>query len=282
MPPAGPPAHTPANPPSSVETPVVLAGASAIGWTDYTHNPWWGCARISPGCRDCYADTWSHRLGLNLWGKNADRRFFGDDHWANPLRWDRRAERDGTRRRVFCASMGDVFEDLDILTEHRQRLWDLVDRTPHLDWLLLTKRPHNIRPMVPAPWLQGQWPTNVWAGTTIEDQQRAQQRIPALLDTPAPRRFLSCEPLLDHLDLDLAGIHWLIIGGETGPDRRRREMNLDHLVALANTCTTAGVPLFVKQDSGRYPGRQGRIPPDLWARKETPRPVTATQKDTTP
>jgi protein gp37 len=171
---------------------------TAIAWTDHTFNPWWGCERVSPGCQHCYAEAFAKRTGNLVWGKSADRRFFGDKHWAEPLKWDRQAAADGRPHLVFCASMADVFEDRPELVEHRARLWDLIDATPHLIWQLLTKRPENVLAM--DGW-GASWPANVWIGTTVEDQQRADERIPQLLQIPAPVRFLSCEPLLGAVDL---------------------------------------------------------------------------------
>src|SRR5687767_4291955 len=108
-----------------------------IEWTHHTFNPWWGCVRVSPACKNCYADSWANRLGLELWGAKAPRRFFSDSHWAEPIRWNREAQRLGVRRRVFCASMGDVFEDRRDLDSARAKLWKLIDETSSLDWLLL-------------------------------------------------------------------------------------------------------------------------------------------------
>jgi protein gp37 len=235
---------------------------SAIEWTDHTFNPWWGCTRVSPACQHCYAETLAHRFGTE-WGKNADRRFFGDKHWNEPRRWDRAAAKAGVRRRVFCASMADVFEDRPELAEHRERLWRLVADTPHLDWLLLTKRPENVLSMTPWAWRVGEhsdpphhedpihWPRNAWVGTTVEDQEHADERIPHLLAVPAPVRFLSCEPLLGPIWLRLGvgmrheGIGWVIAGGESGPGAR--PMQLEWATDLRDQATGAGVPFLFKQ-----------------------------------
>lgn len=250
---------------------------TAIGWTDHTFNPWWGCVRVSPGCNHCYAETFAKRTGNDVWGKNADRRRFGDKHWNEPRKWNRKAEQDGVRRRVFCASMADVFEDRDDHEEDRERLWELVEATPHLDWQLLTKRPANVLDMVPSDWLGGVeewsgWPDNVWIGTTVEDQQRADERIPLLLDIPAPVRFLSCEPLLGPVDLDGVWgypgsaegdlldnwpIHWVIVGGESGP--KHRPLDLAWARSLREQCDLAGVPFFFKQVGGRTPKAGGDL-----------------------
>jgi protein gp37 len=247
-----------------------------ISWTDRTFNPWWGCTRVSPACDHCYAETFSKRVGHDLWGKDAPRRFFGAKHWAEPLRWDRQAAEDGRRHRVFCASMADVFEtrrDVDAqlaLDDERYQLWALILRTPNLDWQLLTKRPENVRWLVPHTWMEGEWPANVWIGTTVEDQIRARLRVPRLLAIPAPIRFLSCEPLLGPVDLVAAvdplelghgwatitsGISWVICGGESGPGHR--PLNLDHARDIRDQCMSAGVPFFFKQVGGRTPTAGG-------------------------
>lgn len=214
-----------------------------IAWTHATFNPWWGCVRVSPGCENCYAESSAKRWGHAIWGpaSTTPRRFFGKKHWDEPLKWDRAAAAAGERRRVFCASMADVFENNGTLNAERWRLWSLIRATPNLDWLLLTKRPENLLGMLPwtigaadetcerdvckAAILDGvccppdscdiadrqranvPWP-NVWIGVTAEDQARADQRIPILAAVPAVVRFVSAEPLLGPLVLR----RWLEIG----------------------------------------------------------------------
>lgn len=180
---------------------------SAIEWTDHTFNPWIGCTKVSAGCDRCYAETLAtNRLGV-AWGPHAERRRTADSTWRQPLAWNRKAEREGKRARVFCASLADVFDN-QVPEQWRLDLWALIHATPHLDWLLLTKRPQNIAKMLPAPatlgfpaWGQG-WP-NVWLGTTVENQAEADRRIWHLLAAPARVRFLSCEPLVGPVKLDL-------------------------------------------------------------------------------
>lgn len=118
-----------------------MARNSPIEWTHHTFNPWWGCAKVSPACAHCYAEKWARRVGLSLWGEEVPRRFFGDRHWREPIVWNAEAQRAGCKRRVFCASMADVFEPRKELEPWRLRLWSLIECTPWLDWLLLTKRP---------------------------------------------------------------------------------------------------------------------------------------------
>jgi len=226
-----------------------MARNSTIEWTHHTFNPWWGCHRVSPACDNCYAETWAHRLGQELWGARGPRRFFGDNHWREPLRWNAEAVAAQRRDRVFCASMADVFEWRADLNEHRARLWQLIDQTTNLDWLLLTKRPQHILRM--TPW-GDDWPNNVWIGTTVENQRFADLRLPQLLRVPARVRFLSCEPLLGPLNLQAwfnkrgyYPIDWVIVGGESGA--RSRPMHPDWALGLLEQCQRSQVPFHFKQ-----------------------------------
>lgn len=239
-----------------------MAENSKISWTDHTFNPWWGCTRVSPGCQHCYAETFAKRTGHDVWGKGGERRFFGDKHWAEPLKWDRAAGEAGRPALVFCASMADVFEDRRDLDAERDRLWTLIRKTPHLIWLLLTKRPENVLEFVPCGWWdldEGEWPTNAWIGTTVEDQQRADERIPHLAHIPAPVRFLSCEPLLGYVDLinHVENVDWVIAGGESGPGHR--PLDLDNARRLRQQCTAWDVPFFFKQVGGQHPTSGGDL-----------------------
>ena len=145
------------------------------------------------------------RRRLTLWGPpaTATRLRTSAANWRKPVAWDATAKKARVRLKVFCASLADVYEDHPDLPAIRADLWPLIERCDGLDWQLLTKRPENIRRMVPAAWLApGGWPRHVWVGTTVEDQRRAQERIDHLLRVPARVRFLSCEPLLEEVDLD--------------------------------------------------------------------------------
>jgi protein gp37 len=245
-----------------------VAETTEISWTDMTFNPWWGCEKVSPACRGCYAERDAHRYrpDVTLWGPGSVRQVASDAYWRGPLKWARAARAAGVRKRVFCASMADVFEAREDLDAPRARLWALIEATPELDWLLLTKRPENVASMVPAAWLAAVdprrlvamgWPRNVILGTTVEDQEHAELRIPHLLRVPARTRFLSVEPLLGHVAYldryfflnggstagpfsDALGrrrggggpggqmitsipshdIAWVIVGGESGPGAR--------------------------------------------------------------
>ncbi|HJQ55630.1 MAG TPA: phage Gp37/Gp68 family protein [Vineibacter sp.] len=229
-----------------------MAQNSKIEWTNHTFNPWWGCTRVSPACKNCYAEAWAHRLALDLWGKTSSRRFFSEEHWRQPLKWNEAAKHAGSRPRVFCASMADVFEARSELNQWREKLWRLIGRTPNLDWLLLTKRPDRVAASV--PW-HVEWPPNVWLGTTAENQRWAERRIPYLLKSPARIRFLSCEPLLGDLRLDqwltpppaaeTGKIDWVIAGGESGT--RARPMNPVWVRSLRDQCERTRTPFHFKQ-----------------------------------
>jgi len=274
-------------------TKVVMGANTAIEWCDATFNPWWGCTRVSPACDHCYAAAWAHRLGMDELWDSTKRRTFGAEHWALPIRWNRSAERQGKRLRVFCASMADVF-DKDAPSHERENLWDIIEDTPHLDWLLLTKRIANAERMLPAGWLQDPRP-NVWLGATVVTQEEADRDVPKLLRIPAAFRFLSCEPLLELISLDhewLVGeyfghsedchddlcalngdfyscagqlfetpaVHWVIVGGESG--REAREMNPDWARYLREQCQSTGAAFFMKQMT-----KKAEIPADLLVRE---------------
>lgn len=267
---------------------------SNIAWTDHTFNPWWGCAKVSPGCKNCYAATFAKRTGNDCW-ESSPRRYFPDKHWAEPLKWNAAAEAAGQRARVFCASMADVFEGLPEQDDHLHRLLALIDTCKNLDWQLLTKRPENIEPILTRvsngtygeDWNLRDHMPNVWLGTTVEDQKHADERIPILIRIPARVRFLSAEPLLGPVVMASQchcgkpgcfdtmhperGIHWVICGGESGAGRRP----FDHAWAdhLASQCLHASIPFFMKQDGGQKPGQRGSLSDKLWALKEFPIPA---------
>jgi protein gp37 len=267
-----------------------MSTKTGIGWTDHTFNPWWGCVEVSPGCDNCYARVWAKRMGHDVWGADAPRKPASESYWREPLAWNRAAARVGVRRRVFCASMADVFEKHPTADEIRPRLWELIRATPNLDWLLLTKRPHRIAKCLPEDWSPIGGYSNVWLGTSAENQRLLDLRVPRLLDVPAAVRFVSCEPLLGPLNLRarsradacircgegpegrhdhpdgyrLRGLDWIIVGGESGPDGVRRNMEIAWLASVVDQCRAVGVPVYVKQDSARRDSQRGRIPDDYW------------------
>lgn len=223
-----------------------MARNSKIEWTDHTFNPWWGCTKVSPACDHCYAETWAKRVGLDVWSNGKPRRFLSDAYWRQPHRWNKVARLANQRARVFCASMSDVFEWKKELTPWRHKLWGLIEETPHLDWLLLTKRPHLATRL--TPW-NDSWPHNVWLGVTVENQKWAEKRLPYLESIPANIRFLSCEPLLGEIDLrdwlEQNVIHWVIAGGESGFNAR--PSNPDWFLSLRDQCLAHDTPFHFKQ-----------------------------------
>ncbi len=243
---------------------------SAIEWTHHTFNPWWGCVKVSAACKNCYAEAWAHRLGKDVWGANAPRRFLGPAYWHAPHSWNEKARKEGQRKRVFCASMSDVFEQLPpehpqtaAMDNARALLWGIIDSTPWLDWLLLTKRPENITSMMPLAYAwKRSFPSNVWRGATVEDQAAADKRIPFLMDGPPGIRFLSCEPMQEAITLPPAFLAlgdkaWVICGGESG--HGARPMHPAWARSLRDQCAEAGVPFLFKQWGDLSPTSSGFV-----------------------
>jgi protein gp37 len=242
-----------------------MSTVTSISWTDHTFNPWIGCTKVSPACDNCYAEQWDkrYRKGVN-WGPTAPRQRTTNAIWRQPVTWNRTATAAGLHDKVFCASLADVADNA-AQQSWRDDLSCVVLNTPNLDWQFLTKRPQNLMRFYPPEVIE-----RIWAGTTVENQQEANRRIPILQKIPAPIRWLSVEPLLEPIELNLAGIHWVVIGGESGPKWRERIMNISWMRSIVDQCKRAHVHLFIKQDSAYFSGEQGRIPNDLWALKEFP------------
>jgi protein gp37 len=233
-----------------------VAENSKIEWTDHTFNPWIGCTKVGPGCDNCYAESMmDHRYHRVQWGAGNPRQRTSAANWRKPLAWNRAAE-GGPRPRVFCASLADVFDN-EAPDAWRSDLWRLIQATPNLDWLLLTKRIGNAHRMLPA--FMKPFP-NLWIGATVVNQEEADRDIPKLLDVPATVRFLSCEPLLGPISFEgrwveyddpsvhenwLERIDWIIAGGESG--RSARISHPDWFRSLRDQCVAAGVPFFFKQ-----------------------------------
>lgn len=229
-----------------------MGKTTGISWTDSTWNPFVGCRKVSQGCAHCYMFRDQEKFGNNpmLIRRTSPATFNA------PLKWKESA-------RVFTCSWSDFFiEDAD---EWRAEAWDIIRRTPHLTYQILTKRPENILDRLPEDWGDG-YP-NVWMGVSVENQATADERIPALLNTPAAVRFVSYEPALEPVDfksfqpfsmrLDEPGsaasvlgilsgaLGWIIVGCESGPNRRRMELHWAGDVIQQGAA--AGVPVFVKQ-----------------------------------
>ena len=248
-----------------------MAEKTKISWTDSTWNPAWGCTKIGPGCDRCYAERLAKRYGFDVWGPDKPRRTFGKKHWTQPIAWNRKAEKEGKRTKVFCASMCDVFERHPDIEEMREVLWDVVRDTPHLDWQILTKRPHRIAENLPIDWANGY--DNVWLGTSVENGNFA-WRADFLREIPAAIRFVSCEPALGPMvKLSLDGIDWVIYGGESGPGFRKDDVRWAR--DLRERCRESGVAFFYKQASGRSPGTDALL--DGKEAKEFPTPRKASQ-----
>ncbi len=227
-----------------------MAETTGISWTDSSFNIAWGCVKVSPGCKSCYADALSERAGFNLWGPNTERRVFKQKHWDEPLKWNDAADERGIRHRVFSSSMCDIFEDHPTIKQELARLWPLIRMTPWLDWQLLTKRSERIADCLPPDWGKG-YP-NVWLGVSVENEDYA-HRAEDLCAVPAVVRFISYEPALGPLErLNLDGISWVIYGGESGAAHRADDPQWAK--RMAERCACAGVALFYKQASANRPG----------------------------
>lgn len=264
-----------------------MGADTKIEWAHHSFNPWYGCQKVGPGCDNCYAEGWAKRSGLVQWGVGADRRRSSAANWRKPLKWNAEAERLGIRYRVFCASLADVFDNA-VPAEWRRDLFDLIEITPHLDWLLATKRIGNVERMIPDRWSVA-LPLNVWLGITVTDQAEADRDIPKLLAVKTLGvRFLSIEPLLGPVELDCVdrppnwkqpidecddgidplryrsargeqrGIDWVIVGGESGP--HARPMHPDWVRSLRDQCAAAGVPFLFKQWGEWLPAGQDGNP----------------------
>lgn len=255
---------------------------SAISWTDATFNCWWGCTKVgySPACDHCYAETWAERTGYSqkataesgkfpIWGDDAERRYFGDKHWNEPLRWNKKAEKEGIKRRVFCMSMGDWAEGRPEQKPHLDRLFDLMAQTPSLIWLMLTKRPQLIRKLYPFGTMDNP-PLGIWQGVTAETQMWLDLRWKYLKEVPAEVYWLSVEPMFERIKLpqsflDIGSRGWVICGGESGANARPIDANYARY--LRDQCLDWGVRFHMKQMSGRTKAELTAIPEDLMIRQ---------------
>jgi protein gp37 len=266
-----------------------MGTSTGIEWAHHTYNPWRGCTKVSEGCANCYALTMSKRnpAVLGEWGPQGKRPVGNAAYLRQAYKWNKAAQKAGERHRVFCGSLMDVFENRPELDEPRAHLFKTISETPHLDWLLLTKRPENWHNLLQraygvaaaengdelgepvmtwiSAWLHGEAPLNVWVMTSVENQERADERIPLLLNIPARVRGLSCEPLLRPVNLEKwlnpdearplrrmlfpessePLVDWIIAGGESGP--QARPMHPAWARILRDQCQEAGVPFFFKQ-----------------------------------
>lgn len=235
-----------------------MAEKTKIQWCRYTMNPWIGCAHarmlddsgkeyVAEGCLNCYAEQLMDRRYHRVeWGANGTRS--RTKTWNDPVRWDREAQQAGEKRKVFCASLADVFEDRSELVPWREDLFQLIDRCKNLYWLLLTKRPGNVRRM----WSGGKYRQNVWLGCSVA-VQRNEHSVRELLELTdlAPVRFVSLEPqvgpvtLVDYLAPDK--VNWVISGGESSQVMEGRPWNVNWGRVTKDECREAGIPWFLKQ-----------------------------------
>lgn len=270
-----------------------MADTTAIEWCDSTFNPWIGCTKVSPACDDCYAarSTPARTLGIQ-WGPHAERRRTAPSTWKQPKAWERQHAdffaQHGRRRRVFCASLADVFDN-QVPVQWRMDLFSLIAETPHLDWLILTKRIGNVMPLSSGDSLMfDMLGRNVWLGATVCNQAEADRDIPKLLAVPARVRFLSIEPMLEFIELGLRcenwsddvvmdpetgayeccracdhtgmgnAIDWVICGGESG--QHARPMRADWARDLRDQCRRAEVAFLFKQWGEWLPAGQDGAP----------------------
>lgn len=257
-----------------------------IEWCDETFNPWVGCAKISLGCEHCYAERdFGHRRGFAQWGEGKPRRRTAVANWLKPLRWNRKCEKDGTRLTVFSGSLCDI-ADPEVPQDWFDDLMRLVLGTPHLTWLLLTKRPFELHTRM-LEWFCEPLEKNLWLGVTVENQEMANKRITELLKIPAAGYFVSMEPLLGPVNLHqvmiehngypigeidaLRGIYafphvekgtakepcrkldWAIVGGENGPGAR--PMDERWALNILEQCQNTSIPFLYKSSGGREKNR---------------------------
>lgn len=237
-----------------------MGEVTKIEWCDHTFNPWVGCQKVSPGCDHCYAEGWAKRSGMVQWGPHADRRRTSEANWRKPLKWAKAARGTGKRPRVFCASLADWLDN-QVPTEWRIDLAILIEATPELDWLLLTKRPENYSRLAPWP---NKPPPNVWLGFTAENQENFARRYRAWFHLKPTVMFVSYEPALGPLELPIPPIDWIICGGESG-SKAARTMDLQWARDVRDFCGEWSIPFFFKQTTNKGP-----IPDDLLVRQFPP------------
>lgn len=222
-----------------------MAETSGISWTDATFNPWIGCTKVSPACDHCFAASYNERYRwVDGWGAGVPRHRTSEQNWNNPRRWDRKAAASGKPLNVFCASLADVFDN-EVPQQWRNDLWALIETTPNLRWILLTKRIGNVGRMIPRTWIDDEWPDHVGLMATIVDQKEWDRDFWKLeiWQSHAPWIGVSVEPILGLIDIGDARPDWIITGGESGKDRR-------------DQCTRNRIAFHHKQNGGLR-GKEG-------------------------
>ena len=253
-----------------------------IEWARYVFNLWWGCDEvgdpesetgIDPACNGCYARVraenpywWGKQTIFPVWGQDVGRRFFTEQHYLEPLKWNRKAEKAGIPERVFCMSMGDWAEGRRDQREYLDRyLFPMIEQTPWLIWLLLTKRPQIATTIVPEYWQRNGWPKNAWPGVTAVTQKWWDLRVPALMEIPAAHHFVSAEPLMEQIDMSRAPLpSWVIAGGQSGA--KAKPTHPDHFQSLRDQCVSNGLAFHFKQwgefGAVTVDDRHGKIQPN--------------------
>lgn len=249
-----------------------MSGKSKIEWTDATWNPVRGCLKISPGCKNCYAETFAERFrGVpgHPYEQGFDVRLV-PERLFDPLRWTR-------PKMIFANSMSDLFQDA-VPDEYIVAVARIMEMADWHTYQVLTKRADRMRQMLSTQLRFAARATHIWWGVSVEDKQYGLPRIEHLRATPAQVRFLSIEPLLENLGpVDLREIHWAIVGGESGP--RARPMEKRWVETIRDQCKEAGVPFFFKQWGGFQKKKTGRLL-DGRLYDERPRPVAASIPNT--
>lgn len=229
-----------------------MAERSSIEWTDATWNPVRGCTKISPGCKHCYAEVFAERFrGVpnHPYGQGFDLRLV-PEKLAEPLRWK-------TPKRIFVNSMSDLFHP-DVPTEYIIQVAEIMLRAPWHTFQVLTKRAERMAALLNTSLAFAASESHVWWGVSVENRKHGIPRIAQLQKARAKVRFLSVEPLLEDLGkLDLRGIHWVIVGGESG--HGARPMNRTWVDSVRAQCVKAKVPFFFKQWGGRQKSKNGRL-----------------------
>lgn len=238
-----------------------------IEWATHTFNPWIGCTKVSPACDGCYAEAlMDHRYGRVEWGAGNDRLRTGPANWRKPIAWDKAAAASGERTFVFCASLADVFDN-EVDELWRRDLMKLIEATPHLTWLLLTKRIGNVLKMTDQERGCRLLPSNAAIGATLPNQpeyDRDRMKLVEVSETRGPAfTFMSGEPLLGPIILDKNAPDWIIVGGETDQGAHKaRHADPDWFRSLRDQSARLGRAFFMKQMTRKAP-----IPADLMVRQ---------------
>lgn len=243
-----------------------MAENSKIEWTVHTWNPWIGCTQVSPACDRCYAMVMmDHRYHRVTWGAGEDRAMTSDHNWQQPFRWDKAAAKAGRIDTVFCLSLGDIWDN-EVDPMWRRRAKAVMEATPNLLYLLLSKRIGNAIKMCDPMAGHGLLPANAALGATMINQEEWDRDMPKLKEAGrvlgAKFTFASVEPMLGRIYTRNNLPDWVIVGGESG--REPREMKPEWARYMRDECATAGVPFFMKQMTGKKP-----IPDDLMIRQFT-------------